>query len=293
MSHSFHVCICITLILFQASFLFSETSLSHEEEGLIAMNIWRNECRQSINGLVSWNSGEDFASCGIGHFIWYPAQRKTSFEETFPRLLRFLQTSGARLPQWLMKFPPCPWTTKEEFYEAKSTEKFAELSDLLVSTIDLQARFLITRLEEEMVRADRVLDAKTRTHIHQQYDRLWKDENGKYVLVDYVNFKGIGLSEKERYQGRGWGLIQVLSCMGQSGSTLCPATEFALCAKKILARRVALSPPEREEGRWLQGWFSRIDTYIVLEDKSAADLSWEKTVSDTSCFADGPSGKDF
>jgi len=42
----------------------------------IGRKIWQNECAGTVEGLTSWNKGEDFASLGIGHFIWYPAERK-------------------------------------------------------------------------------------------------------------------------------------------------------------------------------------------------------------------------
>ena len=39
----------------------------------IGKRIWSNECNGTVDGLTSWNTGENFASLGIGHFIWYPA----------------------------------------------------------------------------------------------------------------------------------------------------------------------------------------------------------------------------
>ena len=52
----------------------------------VGQRIWQNECAGSVAGLTSWNAGEDFASLGIGHFIWYPAGRRGPFEESFPQL---------------------------------------------------------------------------------------------------------------------------------------------------------------------------------------------------------------
>ena len=42
------------------------------------------------------------------------------------------------------------------------------------------------------------------------------------------------------------------------GQTICA---FADAAAAVLRRRVALSPPERGESRWLAGWMKRVDTY--------------------------------
>ena len=53
----------------------------------IGKRIWQNEAAGSVEGLTSWNSGEDFASLGIGHFIWYPAGPDGPFEESFPQLI--------------------------------------------------------------------------------------------------------------------------------------------------------------------------------------------------------------
>jgi hypothetical protein len=76
-------------------------------------------------------------------------------------------------------------------------------------------------------------------------------------MIDYVNFKGEGINPKERYQGQGWGLLQVLMNM-QDPPT--PA-HFADSAAETLRRRIANSPPERGEQRWMQGWMNRTDTY--------------------------------
>ena len=41
-----------------------------------------------------------------------------------------------------------------------------------------------------------------------------------------------------------------------------PALEgFAQSADQVLTRRVANSPPERNEAQWLSGWRKRVGTY--------------------------------
>ena len=62
----------------------------------LGRRIWRNECRGTYSGLTSWNRGEEFASLGIGHFIWYPEGRQGPFRESFPMLLSYLRRHGAR-----------------------------------------------------------------------------------------------------------------------------------------------------------------------------------------------------
>ena len=51
-------------------------TLSPEEARRIGRLIWRNESGGTRGGLTSWNAGEDFASLGIAHFIWYPEDQR-------------------------------------------------------------------------------------------------------------------------------------------------------------------------------------------------------------------------
>ena len=56
----------------------------------IGDKIFRNETGGRIDQLTHWNLREDFASMGIGHFTWYPANRNQRFGNTFPGLLDYL-----------------------------------------------------------------------------------------------------------------------------------------------------------------------------------------------------------
>src|SRR3954453_8544269 len=73
-------------------------TLSREEARRIGQKIWQNECGGTVAGLTSWNGGENFASLGIGHFIWYPKGVRGPFEESFPELAAFASARGAKLP---------------------------------------------------------------------------------------------------------------------------------------------------------------------------------------------------
>jgi hypothetical protein len=75
-----------------------------------------------------------------------------------------------------------------------------------------------------------------------------------------VNFKGEGILPTERYQGQGWGLLQVLESMHGTSDAAAPA-EFAKAAKATLIRRVHNAPAERHETRWLTGWIRRVNSY--------------------------------
>src|SRR5213078_1952230 len=103
-----------------------------------------------------------------------------------------------------------------------------------------------------------VAQAADRENVQIQFGRVDSSPQGCYALVDYVNFKGEGALATERYQGHGWGLLQVLENMHGTQSAL---DEFAASAKTTLRRRVANSPPERGEARWLPGWLARVDGY--------------------------------
>src|SRR5262245_7101067 len=77
-------------------------TLSHSDALKVGKRVWQNECGGTISGLTSWNQGENFASLGIGHFIWYPKGRRGPFEESFPKLVSFVSNRGAKLPTSLL-----------------------------------------------------------------------------------------------------------------------------------------------------------------------------------------------
>ena len=79
----------------------------------VGQRIWQNECGGTVEGLTSWNKGEDFASLGIGHFIWYPEGKRGPFEESFPPLVAFMEARGVEMPRWAKG--PCPWSSKAAF----------------------------------------------------------------------------------------------------------------------------------------------------------------------------------
>ena len=237
-------------------------SLSHADVQKIGKKIWQNECNGTISGLTSWNGGEDFASLGIGHFIWYPKGRRGPFEESFPKVVNFISKRGAKLPTLLLRGgeQPCPWDSRAEFLRAQHTVEMNQLRQFLADTIDLQAEFLIARLEAALPKMLAEAAPADRANVQQQFDRLTKTPQGCYALVDYVNFKGEGVLHTERYQGQGWGLLQVLEDMhGTSGAAA--VDEFSRAAKAILTRRVHNAPVERHESRWLMGWIRRVNSY--------------------------------
>ena len=94
--------------------------------------------------------------------------------------------------------------------------------------------------------------------VRQNFERLQATGAGTFALIDYVNFKGEGTLATERYNGQGWGLLQVLEAMPGNGDA---ARAFSQSAKATLARRVRNAPLERHEERWLPGWEARVERY--------------------------------
>jgi hypothetical protein len=238
-------------------------TLSHSDALKIGKRVWQNECNGTISGLSSWNRGEDFASLGIGHFIWYPKGRRGPFEESFPKLVSFVSNRGAKLPTVLLgvgRGQPCPWSSRAEFVEAQNSPEMNQLRRFLVDTIDLQAEFLVARLETALPKMLAEAAPTNRPNVQQQFERLTKTSRGCYALVDYVNFKGEGVLHTERYQGQGWGLLQVLEAMRGNSEADAPG-EFARAAREVLTRRVQNAPPERHESQWLTGWLRRVNSY--------------------------------
>jgi hypothetical protein len=251
----------IEMLLLCASLFFLASSLTPEQSRDISIRVWRNECAGTIEGLLSWNEGEEFASLGIGHFIWYPSGKRGPFVETFPKLIQFLQKRGIEIPRWLEHARACPWKTREEFRRAKQSPKMNDLRRILKETIPLQGAFLADRLEEALPTL--LLNAPTarKSKILARYEQLAALPNGLYALLDYVNFKGYGTAEEERYAGWGWGLFQVLNNMNDDCPPEQVVDEFIRSAKELLEHRVANAPLFRNEQRYLKGWFNRLDSY--------------------------------
>jgi len=238
-------------------------ALSHAEALRIGKKIWQNECNGTVAGLTAWNEGENFPSLGIGHFIWYPQGKRGPFEESFPKLVSFMSSRGAKLPNLLLGAGklPCPWNSRAEFFQAGQTAEMKQLRQFLADTVDLQAEFMVNRLETALPKMRDEAAVADRENVRRQFERVASAPQGGYALVDYVNFKGEGVLHTERYRGQGWGLLQVLEGMTQSDRGPGAVEEFARSARAVLTRRVQNAPAERNESRWLSGWLHRVNSY--------------------------------
>ncbi|MDQ7046088.1 MAG: hypothetical protein Q9M39_00035 [Sulfurovum sp.] len=251
------------------SMLFSsEIELTKKQANYIAQKVWQNEGAGKDKYLIWWNKGEDFASLGIGHAIWFSKGHTEKFREVFPMLIAFMQKKGVSMPAWLTPETDFPWANKEAFFLAKKakTKQYMELFNFLKSTFSYQAEFMAQRLSQALPQMLESIDNKKReAKIKQRFYEVMhnKDgsinERGLYVLLDYTNFKGEGTLKSERYKGQGWGLLQVLEHINPKESNKQKA--FAQSASRMLSRRIKNSPKSRGEERWRKGWNVRLETY--------------------------------
>jgi hypothetical protein len=245
-----------------------------ETLGCVADFLFFNECSGVEDRLIVWNEGEDFPSLGIGHFIWYPKGRESAFQQTFPGLLRYLETAGFPPPVWVRELPDlaAPWATREDFLKERSGERVLELQAYLFRSRRAQAAYIIRRLTGILPKLMAGARPEERASVERWFDLLMSSQRGPIALIDYVNFKGEGVLESERYQGQGWGLLQVLQEMGPApDAAAVPDLEqdavrrFTDAALDVLARRAANAPAERGEARWLPGWQNRVRRYLTWE----------------------------
>ena len=246
----------------QATSLQARSSflLTPAQRSKIARKIWQNESAGTIKGLTAWNEGENFPSLGIGHFICYPRGVQEKFTESFPQFISFARQRGATPPTIALS-SNAPWRSRTEFHQQFNSPSMIELRRWLANNLTLQADFIIAKSQASFGKIIAQAPPANRARIQSNYQKVSTTSHGMYALIDYVNFKGEGTNPKERYQGQGWGLMQVLQNMRDVPSGQAAAREFSAAAKRTLGKRIKNSPPSRGENRWRAGWFNRCDTY--------------------------------
>jgi hypothetical protein len=258
--------LCLVFFFLYSNSIYAQIKISQEQALKIGVKIWYNESDGQVSGLTLWNKGEDFASLGIGHFIWYPAGKKGSFRESFPALIKYMQAKGVTVPSWLQGewIPYAPWRNQQAFLRAQNSFQMRELRQFLLATIPIQAEFMARRLEQSLPLLLEHVPARERPYIRKKFYEVAGSPNGIYALVDYVNFKGEGLGKHEDYKRQGWGLLQVLQHMRQAPKKMPTLKAFAWAANHVLTRRVSNAPLHRRvhEMRWLLGWRNRIRSYV-------------------------------
>ncbi len=154
-----------------------------------------------------------------------------------------------------------PWNNRAEFQRDFDSAGMRGLRTWLSQNLALQTEFIMQRSRGALPKMLAAAPSSEREKISKNYRKVATTPQGTYALIDYVNFKGEGISPTEKYQGQGWGLLQVLGGMKEVGAGASAASEFAASAKRVLSRRVANAPAARKEGKWLPGWHNRCDTY--------------------------------
>jgi len=244
--------------------------ISKADTLLIAQRVFKNECDAEKDCLIEWNAGEDFLSLGLGHFIWYPANAPGIFNESFRSYLQYARQAGERLPVWLGKtpFPSCPWMSRKQFLNSKESKQYQDIADFMIKTKQCQADYLIENTKRSLPKIIDAAPGDQRLRITKYLSQLSSNTQGLYAIIDYVNFKGSGIGNNERYQGEGWGLLQVLQGMRDRPTSQETLAEFVRSARDVLKHRVFIAPMDRHEEKWLPGWLSRIDTYFVIANNS-------------------------
>ena len=240
----------------------SAIKLSEADAAAIGRKIWQNECGGTVEGLTSWNAGEDFPSLGIGHFIWYVPGRPGPFLESFPPLIDYMKQKGAPVPAWVADAKGCPWPSRSEFLKEQGSPRMKELRQFLANTVSVQTGFIVQRLEQALPKMEGVTTGEAdKARLRENFYKMTGSRTGLYSLIDYVNFKGEGVKAEEKYSGYGWGLRDVLLEMGPSTGGQASANEFSEAAKRVLRRRIKNAPADRGESRWSAGWLSRCEGY--------------------------------
>ena len=235
----------------------------------IGQKIWLNETGGKIDAITSWNANEEFASLGIGHFIWFPVGKWLPFEESFPALLEFMRKKTVHLPAWLdqTQIPANPWPSRAEFRKSSNSPQMKELRQFLLDTVAEQTQFMVARAQGAMEKILKTTpDGTEREHIVIQFTRVIRASGDFYPLIDYINFKGEGTNPNEaamnRETGRrqGQGVEQVLLKMnGDTRAIRRPcAPSLADAAQFVLQQRVRNLPSNRV---FEIGWLRRVATY--------------------------------
>ena len=237
--------------------------LTQYELNVISEKIYQNETSGNPEYLMFWSTNEDFASLGIGHFIWYPADQPQRFDETFPAMIDYYVANKVEIPAWLQtaRQTGAPWKNRAVFEASRNDNEFKQLKNLLMNTKALQTQFFFDRLTASIPEIVQNVAPQYRQQIVNNYNALAATTGGWYPLIDYINFKGKGIKSTERYNNEGWGLLQVLQNMPPVQAGPSALVEFSRSAQAVLERRIQNSPPANDEQRWRAGWTKRVNGY--------------------------------
>jgi hypothetical protein len=260
----------MSLILLRDIF---EAPLTEKILSVVRDRISKIQLGGNPNNLILWSEGEEFALVGHLHLIWYPKNKKDIFDEGMPLFFKYLTAQNQKIPPWLQRYDSFPWADRNSFLKAKEGNSilFRRLNEWVSGVGDLQVGYVVSKMKDFLI--------KGLCEIHDEYSKSLfitsfgnvylasnglVDADGAYALIDYINFKGTGLSSTERYNGEGWGLFQVLQKMKSESKEMMGLKAFVEAAKKVLARRIENAQTVGKYEKKLQnGWNKRLESYIM------------------------------
>ncbi|MCB9072282.1 MAG: hypothetical protein H6623_01575 [Bdellovibrionaceae bacterium] len=277
-----------------------DLKLSSQNLREVAATLLFNETSCNEKYIMHWNPKEDFPSLGLPHAIWFPRGVSYKYEEVFPDMWRFLYkralSSGKSIPHFMQgkENPGLAWTRYE--YENPDRETLADIMAMKnflkdPQVLEWQAEFVAERTSGElykMLAAASMEVPSTRDVVYKNLKELLSTDLGKMAVIDYVNFKGVGLkpiSLPGASRQVNWGLRAVLENMEPLKKEYSKDAQyaqmsreeqvrylFAKTAEKTLLglanaydldadkRQVRLKYLERDaHGKALGGWAKRID----------------------------------
>lgn len=245
-------------------------SVSTQDDNLtkLADLIFYNEGAGIKSNLVHWNEGESFASMGIGHFLWYPANSNKLYKEQFPLLIEYMQSVNVDIPVSIknaINKGGAPWSSLSEFTAKKDSAETKEMIEFLYNTRHYQAKFIQQRFYVELLGVE--LSSKERKIVKSRVQDILNKPGGWYLLIDYANFKGFGGVGNSAYNNADWGLVAVLLNMKDGPDVF---ANFSESAYKVLVTRVNNAPASKieQERKWLVGWKKRTDSYMSVNSKT-------------------------
>ena len=254
------------IVLFSYAITYSSHTralgVSEQDAKKLGMVIWNNEADKRIDLLAYWGTYSSFPEVGIGHYIWYPQGQAGPYTAQFPPLCAYLLSQGVQFPQWLLDAHlagGAPWQTREEFMQ--DAERTNELREFLASTVDLQTKFMIKRLEDEWINILAAAPSDRQDQLQYYFELMRSSLLGTYALVDYLNFKGNGLNPREERNGHRFGLLQVMLDMPDGLTEENITKAFAICAARRLVNYIGQFAPEYKPVKFLAGWVKRVSTY--------------------------------
>ena len=133
----------------------------------------------------------------------------------------------------------------------------------MVNTKVAQANYLIDNSKQSLQKIINAVPQDKRSHITKLISQLSNNLQGLYAIIDYLNFKGPGIGQHNDFEDEGWGLLQVLEKMNDVPASQEALEEFVRSAKIVLTHRAFITPNDKHQDKWLQGWLRRVDTYII------------------------------